>query len=119
MLYSVLADIVLVLHFAFVAFVVFGGLLALRWPRLVWIHVPALAWGVLIEYAGIICPFTPLENSFRQHAGQAGYGGGFIDHYITATIYPAGLTRATQILLGTALVVANAAIYARILARRR
>ncbi|MGH7582863.1 MAG: DUF2784 domain-containing protein [Gemmatimonadales bacterium] len=119
MLFALLADVVLVIHFAFVAFVIGGGVLALRWPRLAWFHLPVLAWGIAIEFAGFICPLTPLENELRHSAGGAGYSGGFIDHYITATIYPSGLTRGAQIVLGVLLVAGNAAIYARLLTKRR
>lgn len=114
MLYRFLADLVLVAHLAFVAFVVFGGLLVWRWRRLAWIHVPVGLWGAAIEYAGFICPLTPLENRLRQLGGQAGYRGGFIEHYVTAALYPDGLTRETQLALGTAVVAVNLLIYWRI-----
>jgi hypothetical protein len=112
MAFRALADLVLTLHFAFVLFVILGGLLALRWPRVAWIHVPVALYGALIEFAGFVCPLTPLENHFRQRGGEAGYGGGFIDHYITATIYPAGLTRSVQYGLGAAVLILNAIVYA-------
>jgi hypothetical protein len=112
MAFRALADLVLTLHFAFVLFVILGGLLALRWPRVTWIHVPVALYGALIEFAGFVCPLTPLENHFRQRGGEAGYGGGFIDHYITATIYPAGLTRSVQYGLGAAVLILNAIVYA-------
>ena len=111
MTYRALADLVLVVHFAFVLFVIFGGVLALRWPRVAWIHLPIALYGVAVEFIGFVCPLTPLEVGFRQRGGQAGYAGGFIDHYITAAIYPNGLTRQTQFVLGTALVVLNIVIY--------
>src|SRR5438552_4436510 len=101
MLYRLSADLVLVLHFGFVAFVVLGGVLVLRWPRLRWAHLPAVAWGALIEFAGWVCPLTPLEVLLRRRGGEAGYSGDFIDHYLTATLYPAGLTRRLQVALGT------------------
>ncbi len=85
MIYRALADLVLVVHFAFVLFVVVGGLLVLRWPWVAFLHVPAAIWGILIEYSGWICPLTPLENSFRQSGGQPGYSGSFIQHYIQLT----------------------------------
>jgi hypothetical protein len=119
MLYRVLADAVLVLHLLFVLFVGLGGLLALRWRRLVWLHVPALAWGIWIELSGSICPLTPLEVSLRQRGGEAGYAGGFIDHYVTAWMYPAGLTRATQICIGIAVFILNTAIYVYLTRRAR
>ncbi len=115
MLYNWLADVVLGLHAVFVVFVVLGGWLVLRRPKLAWIHGPAAAWGVLIEYAGLTCPLTPLEIAFRRRGGEAGYEGGFIQHYVTAAIYPSGLTRALQIGLGTLTLVVNVAIYWRML----
>jgi hypothetical protein len=118
-MYRSLADLVLVLHFAFVLFVVLGGLLVVRWPRLAWLHVPAAIWGVLIEYTGWICPLTPLENSFRARAGQAGYSGGFIQHYIQPVLYPAGLSRSTQLVLGSLVLLANVAAYGVVIAGRR
>ena len=119
MIYRALADLVLVVHLAFVLFVVLGGLLVLRWPRLAWLHVPAAIWGVLIEYTGWICPLTPLENSFRARGGEAGYSGGFIEHYIQPLLYPAGLTRSTQVVLGSLALVLNLTAYAIVVSRMR
>lgn len=119
MWYRAAADAVLVVHFAFVLFVVFGGLLALRWPRVAWVHVPVALYGATIEFVGFVCPLTPLENWLRRRGGESGYGGGFIEHYVTATLYPAGLTRTAQIGLGVAVLVLNAAVYAVWLHRRR
>ncbi|MBL8424926.1 MAG: DUF2784 domain-containing protein, partial [Candidatus Accumulibacter phosphatis] len=82
MINRLLADGIVVLHCLFIAFVVLGGVLALRWPRLAWVHLPAACWGAAIELSGWICPLTPLENRFRQAAGEAGYAGSFIDHYL-------------------------------------
>ena len=113
MIARLLADAVLVVHLAFVAFVVGGGLLVLRSPRWAALHLPAAAWGVLVEYSGWTCPLTPLENHYRRLGGQAGYQGGFIDHYILPVLYPHGLTRATQLLLGVLVVAFNAWIYWR------
>lgn len=107
-----LADLVLALHAAFIAFVALGGLLVARWPKLAWLHVPAVAWGAGISFAGAICPLTPLENALRATAGHGGYAGGFIEHYLLAFIYPDGLTREAQIGLGVAALVVNAAAYA-------
>lgn len=118
-MYRLLADATVVLHLAFVVFVVFGGLLVLRWSHLVWLHVPAAIWGVLIEFAGWICPLTPLENAFRRRAGETGYEGGFIEHYVTALLYPAGLSRTTQWILGGLALAINLAVYAVVLRRRR
>ena len=114
-----IADAILVLHFAFIAFVLVGGVAVLRWPRLAWIHVPAAIWGVLIEFAGWICPLTPLENSFRERAGQGGYSGGFIDHYITSIIYPDGLTRTMQFGIGALVLAINAYVYVTLWRRHR
>ena len=114
-----LADLVLVVHFGFLAFVVAGGALVLRWPKLAWLHVPAVIWGALIEFSGWICPLTPLENSLRHRAGEAGYSGGFIAHYVTSVLYPAGLTRGIQIALGVVVLALNVAYYAALVARRR
>jgi hypothetical protein len=117
--YRWLADLVVVVHAAFVAFVVLGGFLVLRWPRLVWAHLPAVAWGVLIEYVGWICPLTPLENALRARGGEAGYAGGFLDRYVLPLLYPVGLTRPTQWLLGTLALAVNVAAYALVLRQRR
>ena len=118
MLHRFLADAVLVVHLAFVLFVVLGGLLVLRWPRLAWIHVPIALYGAAIEFIGFVCPLTPLENSLRRRGGEAGYEGGFIEHYITAALYPSGLTREVQVAAGVALLVFNVAIYGVLLRRR-
>jgi len=111
--------VVLILHAAFVAFVVFGALLVARWAKLIWVHLFAVAWGVLVELAGIICALTPLEVRWRRLGGEAGYAGGFIDHYVTALLYPTGLTRNIQIGLGLAALLLNVLIYAWLFARRR
>ena len=112
MLASRLADLVLVVHLAFVVFVVLGGLAALRWPRLAWVHVPVALYGASIEFLGFTCPLTPLENWLRRRGGSAGYEGGFIEHYVAAAIYPGGLTREVQVGLGMAVLVLNAIVYA-------
>lgn len=119
MIYRALADLVLVVHLAFVLFVVLGGLLVVRWPWLAWLHIPAAIWGVAIEYTGWICPLTPLENSLRVKGGEAGYAGGFIQHYIQPVLYPAGLTRSTQVVLGTLALIVNLAAYAIVVSRLR
>jgi len=108
-----------VLHFAFIVFVMLGGLAVLHWPRLAWLHVPAALWGVLIEFGGWICPLTPLENAMRVRGGEDGYAGGFIDHYVTSLIYPDGLTRTTQIAIGTLVFAINACVYWRLWRNRR
>ena len=119
MIYRALADLVLVVHLAFVLFVLLGGLLVLRWPRVALVHIPAAIWGILIEYSGWICPLTPLENSLRQAGGEAGYRGGFIQHYIQPALYPGGLTRETQIVLGSLALLFNLIAYGVVIARRR
>jgi hypothetical protein len=112
MIFRSLADLTLVLHLAFVLFVVFGGLLALRWRRMAFIHVPIAIYGVIIEVVGFVCPLTPLEVWLRQRGGQAGYEGGFVEHYITAALYPAGLTRGIQFALAGIVLLVNAFVYA-------
>ncbi|MEE9142190.1 MAG: DUF2784 domain-containing protein [Gammaproteobacteria bacterium] len=111
MLWRILADLVVVTHLAFVVFVVAGGLLALKWPKVVWLHIPALIWGMVIEFTGWICPLTPLENAFRHLGGLAGYEGGFIEHYLKPLLYPAGLTPTIQWALGIGLFALNAVVY--------
>ena len=106
-----LADLVVILHFAFVLFVILGGLLVLRWPRLVYVHLPVALYGALIELVGWICPLTPLEKQLRESAGLQGYQGGFVEHYILPVLYPAGLTRNVQLVLGLIVIGMNLAIY--------
>lgn len=105
------ADGVLVIHLAFIVWAVFGGLAVLWRGGMLWAHLPALAWGVWIELSHGICPLTPLENHFRAAAGQSGYDGGFIEHYLWPLIYPAGLTAAHQLGLAFALLLINGLIY--------
>ncbi len=119
MLYRALADVVLALHLGFVLFVSLGGLLLVRWPRLAAVHLPAAAWGAWIEFTGRICPLTPFEQYLRRRGGEAWYTGGFIEHYLTAAIYPGGLTRDIQLALGALVVLANAVFYWRWWRRRR
>jgi hypothetical protein len=119
LIYRTLADLILALHLVFVLFVVLGGLLVLRSPRAAWIHIPAAIWGVLIEYTGWICPLTPLENSLRTRGGEAGYNGGFIEHYIQPLLYPAGLTRSTQVVLGSLVLALNLTAYGIMVSRMR
>jgi hypothetical protein len=116
--FGLLADLVLLAHAAFLAFVILGGFLALRRPRVAWLHVPAFLWGALIEFQGWICPLTPLENRFREAAGRPVYGGGCIDHYVGRAVYPEGLTRERQLVLGGVVLAGNLVIYA-VLWRRR
>ena len=111
MLLRLLADAVVVVHLLFIVFAVAGGWLALRWRWLPLLHLPALAWGMTVEFTGWICPLTPLENRLRQAGGAAGYGGGFIDHYLLPVIYPESLTREAQLLIGLGLLAINVVAY--------
>jgi uncharacterized membrane protein YhhN len=117
-LLRLLADLLVVLHVLFVLFVVAGGFLALRWRRIGWLHIPAALWGALIEFMGWICPLTPLENRLRGLAGQAGYAGGFVEHYLIPTLYPAHYTPALRLSLGALVVVLNGIAYALYFGRR-
>ena len=117
--YRLLADAVLLTHAAFVAFVMLGGLLALRWPKFAWVHLPVVAWGAGIEFTGGICPLTPLENHLRTLAHQQGYPGGFVEHYVFGLLYPGGLTRNLQLGLGLLVIVVNVIVYAWIWRRHR
>ena len=115
MLYRVLATTVAIVHFGFILFVLLGGFLVLRWPRLAWLHIPAAIWGALIEFADWHCPLTSLENDFLRKAGRAGYTDGFIAHHLFAVIYPAGLTRGFEIAIGLFVIAVNAMIYVRLM----
>ena len=119
MIYRLLADLVVIIHLGFVAFVIVGGFLLRRWPKVIWAHIPAAIWGVLIEFAGWICPLTPLEKSLRAKGGEAGYQGDFIDHYILPVLYPSGLSRNTQLLLGLFALAVNFLAYYLYFRRRR
>jgi hypothetical protein len=114
-----LADLVMAVHFAFVVFVVLGGIPVVVWPRLAWFHVPAVLWGIAIELSGQVCPLTPLENWLRGRAAGGGYGVGFVEHYIGPILYPTGLTRATQFLLAAFVLLVNAVVYGWVWKRRR
>jgi hypothetical protein len=119
MVYQLLADLVLIIHVGFVVLVVLGGLAVLRWPRLMCLHLPAVLWGAAIEFIGFVCPLTPLEVWLRARSGGAAYEGDFIGHYITAFLYPDGLTRGLQVLLGFLALVPNVAIYGYLFVRWR
>jgi hypothetical protein len=119
MLYRALADAVVMVHVLFVSFVVIGGFVAWRWPQLAWVHLPAAAWGVAIEFGGWICPLTPLENALRARAGLAGYSGGFVEHHMIGWLYPVGLTPRTQVVLGALALLVNIAAYGLLLRRPR
>lgn len=114
MAYNAAATTIAILHFAFILFVFLGGFLVLRWPKLMWLHIPAAVWGVLIEFAGWWCPLTKWENYFIKAAGRAGYETGFVNHYIMPIIYPSGLTRGLEIAIGIFVLVLNLAIYVRV-----
>ena len=119
MFWRMAADALVVIHLGFILFVMLGGLLLLRWPSLIWLHVPAVAWGVIVECLHLGCALTPWENQLRRMAGQAGYEGVFIEHYLIPLIYPAGLTPAIQLWLGAIVVLVNAAVYAWLIGRWR
>jgi hypothetical protein len=119
MIYSIAADSILLLHLAFTLFTVFGGLLVLRRPSLLWVHLVTVSWGVAIEWADWICPLTPLENFLRERGGEAGYAGGFIEHYVALLLYPENLTIELRYLLGLGLVAANLLIYGYVFWVRR
>ncbi len=118
MAHRILADAVLAIHLGFILFVVAGGLLVLWRQAVAWLHIPAVAWGALIEFQGWVCPLTPLEVWARQRAGETGYSGGFIEHYLLPLIYPEALTRDLQVALGVLVLVVNALVYAWLLGRR-
>ncbi len=110
----ILADLLVMIHFGFILFVVFGGLLVYRYKKVIYFHIPALIWGVLIEFYGWICPLTVMENKLRSHYGYGAYSSGFIEHYIIPVIYPVELTTAIQIILSIALILFNIFVYGRL-----
>jgi len=116
--YRIAADGVVVIHLVFILFVILGGLMLFRWPWMIWIHVPTAVWGGLVELFGAPCPLTPLENHLRQVGHTEAYSGGFIDHYVMPIVYPPGLTRQTQVVLGVLILVINFAIYFKLLIRK-
>jgi hypothetical protein len=117
--YRLLADLVLGVHFAFVVFAIAGGLLALRWRWIPWLHLPAVTWGAGIEFTGWTCPLTPLENAFREAGGSAGYSAPFLDHYVSPILYSTTLTRHDQILYGFGLLLINLVAYGIVVLRSR
>lgn len=116
--YRLLADLTLLAHFAFIIFVLLGGLLVLKWPQVAWLHIPAALWGALTEFFSLPCPLTPLEKHFQRLAGDTPYEGDFIARYLLPLIYPAGLTPTVQIVLGAIVVALNIVIYGWLLARQ-
>lgn len=119
MIYRIAADTVLVLHLVFILFVVLGGFMVLRRPRLAWLHVPVFVWGAAISFGGWFCPLTPLEKWLRELGGQNAYSGGFIEHYLIMLIYPDGLTHGIRWMIGTAVIAINLALYLMLWRRRR
>jgi hypothetical protein len=118
MLFRVLADVAVVLHVGFVLFVVVGGVLVMRWPRVAWVHLPAAAWGAWVEFAGWVCPLTPLENALRTRGGEAAYTSSFVEQYLMPILYSAVLSRELQYVLGALVLIVNALVYAFVLRRR-
>ena len=118
MAFRVLADLTVLVHLAFLVFVVLGGLLVVRWPPVAWVHLPAAAWGAWVEFAGWVCPLTPLENWLRMQGGDPAYASSFIEHYLIPLLYPASLPRELQYALGAVVLVVNAVIYAAVLRSR-
>lgn len=117
MLSRIAADLVLAVHLGFIVFVILGGLLLLRFPKIVYLHIPAAVWGAVVEISGRICPLTTWENDLRQSAGESGYAESFVEHYLVPIIYPAGLTRDVQLTLAGIVVFANIVIYGWLLYR--
>jgi len=117
--YRLLADLTLLLHLAFVVFAMVGGLLVLKWPRLAWLHLPAAAWGALVEFTGWICPLTPLETSLRAMGGESVSGSDFIGRYLLPVLYPTGLTGDLQVVLGMGVLAVNTALYTWLWRRRK
>jgi len=119
MLDRLCADAVVVFHLAFIAFAFAGGLVVLRWRRLMALHLPAVAWATLVEVMHWRCPLTPLENYFRHRGGQVGYAEGFVEHYLEPILYPSGLTPTIQVMIGCAVFLVNAAVYTIVITRWR
>ena len=111
MIWRALADLVILIHLAFVVFVIVGGFFVSRWRWLPWVHLPAVAWAVILEFSGRICPLTPLENLLRQASGEAGYAGGFLEHYLVQVVYPVGLTPEIQTYIGIGVLLINGIAY--------
>ena len=118
MIAGLVADIIVLAHLGFILFVALGGILVVKWGKVAFLHLPCALWGMLIAWGGWICPLTPLEMHFRQLAGQAGYTGGFVDHYVMPIVYPEGLTRGMQIAFGVTILTVNLLVYARVLVKR-
>jgi hypothetical protein len=119
MLFRLAADAVLWIHLAFILFALVGAVIAARWRWIPIIHLPVAAWGFFVELTGRICPLTDLENYLRIRAGQSGYAESFVEHYLLAIIYPAGLTREIQFVLAGVVIIVNFAIYGWLFIRKR
>lgn len=119
MFFPMAADLLVIIHLGFIIFVITGGFLVLKWPRMMYLHIPAAAWGALIEFQGWICPLTPLEQHLRQAGGQRVYSGGFVEHYMEPIVYPAGLTREMQIHFGLVVIAVNLTAYGWLLIRHK
>lgn len=119
MLDTMVADLLVLFHFTYIIFVVLGGLLTIRWRKIIWLHIPATIWGAVAEFTGRICPLTPLEQWFRIRAGEIAYTEGFIEHYLLPILYPENLTREIQMVLGTFVVVVNIVIYGYVFLRKK
>jgi len=117
--FRILADATIVAHFAFVVFALLGGVLVLRWPRAAWLHLPAVAWGAWVEFAGALCPLTFVENWLREQGGRVAYGSSFVEHHLLPLLYPGSLTQELQWLLGGTLILINLAVYGLVLVRHR
>ncbi len=111
MFFALAADLLIIVHLGFIGFVMLGGFMLLKWRWLIFVHLPAVLWGVLLEFQGWICPLTPLEQALRRMSGQQGYTGGFIQHYILPVIYPPALNEDIQLILGILLILINVIIY--------
>ncbi len=116
--YSLLADLIVVVHAAFIVFVLLGALLLLKWRHAAWLHLPACLWGITVEFTGLLCPLTPLEIRFRLLAGEEGYSGSFVNEYLMPILYPPGLTRELQLLFGGIVLLVNLVLYGFILHRK-
>ncbi len=117
--YRITADLILVLHLLFVLFVLFGGLLCLHQIRWLWVHLPAMLWGVWVEWAGWVCPLTPLENHVRELASGDGYRESFVEHYLIPVMYPEQLSAWVQVVLGIIVLIINAVIYLKVFRKQR
>ena len=119
MIYSFLADLLVVFHLVFILYVIAGALLIFKWTKTLWLHLPSCFWGMTVEFTGCICPLTPWEIQLRRLAGEEGYTGSFIEHYLIPIIYPSGLTREVQMVLGGTVLIVNLSLYTLILIKRR